>query len=322
MPLDSSQGCHGEIAAYLWGDCGGEMFGVPYQLAQLQQHGLRATFFVDPMFSFALGLPALREIVSLIQSHGQRVELHLHPEWLTDPRCPALPAFKGPLIGEYAQDVQSHLISVARDQLMEAGASPPTAFRAGSWGASSSTLRALARVGIGTDSSLNAHYDDSLADLPGRERMQRVASVHEVTEVPVTRFDDGITRGGRPLSLVGISSAEMRHVLESLERAGEPTAVVVMHSNEFVKTERLWADRPLEPRRLVASRFEKLCRFLAERSERFPTRFITDYAGAVDTLEDSMIVKSSILRTQGRLGRVNTIAVPRRPVRSSERRGT
>ena len=94
VPLPATADCREEIAAFLWGDCNGRQLGLPYQLEVLARHGLRATFFVDPMFSFALGLQPLRDAVNLIQSHGQRVELHLHPEWITDPRSPRVAPFK------------------------------------------------------------------------------------------------------------------------------------------------------------------------------------------------------------------------------------
>ena len=156
VPLSPDNHCTREIAAHFWGEPAGGSFGLPYQLGILARNGLRGTFFVDPMFSFALGLPALRDIVALIQSSGQQIGLHLHPEWLTDPRCPPLPSFKGPMLGDYPEDEQYRLICAARDRLLEAGAASPRSFRAGNWGASMATLRALARAGIITDASLNA----------------------------------------------------------------------------------------------------------------------------------------------------------------------
>lgn len=302
VALDSGYDCRREISAYLWGCCSDGAFGLPYQLDMLRSHGLRATFFVDPMFSFALGLSPLQDIVSLIQAKGQRVELHLHPEWLTDPRCPTLPTFRGPMISDYPEDVQEHLIRVARDRLVEAGARQPSAFRAGSWGADMTTLRVLSRLGIGTDASLNAGYAESLRDIPGRELLQRPFSVNGVTEVPMTRFSDGITRGGRSLSLVGVSFAEMRHALERLYCEGLPEAVIVMHSNEFVKTERLWRARAPEPRRTIRRRFERLCCFLADHKDRYTTRFIANHGVPVAAdLALGPPIKGSLLRTQVRL---------------------
>jgi hypothetical protein len=272
VPLPATADCREEIAAFLWGDCNGRHLGLPYQLEVLARHGLRATFFVDPMFSFALGLQSLRDAVNLIQSHGQRVELHLHPEWITDPRSPELPRFNGPMIGDYDDDSQYRLICVARDRLVEAGAVAPTAFRAGNWGANRTTLRALLRAGIMIDSSLNATHAQSLPDLPRRESYQRPFLLDGVSEVPVTRFEDGVTAGGRPLSLVGVGYLEMRHVLECL------------------KTERINAGKRITPRRLVMRRFEGLCRYLAAHRDRFETRFVADH----DAMADAQAIVPSL----------------------------
>lgn len=275
-PLGASDACLEEIEAYLWGRCAEGHFGLVYQTETLQRYGLMGTFFVDPMFSVALGLPVLRDVVGQITSMGHRVELHLHPEWLTDPRCAHIAAFKGAMLGDYPEAVQSHLLEVAIARLIEAGAERPRAFRAGSWGASRTTLQQLPRLGIRTDSSLNSYYPQSLPDVPHRDG-QSPARIDEVVEMPVTRFDDHRTLGGKPLSVVGVSFRELTHVLEELQRCDASSAVLVLHGNEFVRTENLSKRRKLKPRRLVVGRFERLCRWLAERSDRYTTRAIADH---------------------------------------------
>ena len=301
VPLAADYDCRRELAAYFWGDCAAGRYGLPYQLETLRAHGLRATFFVDPMFSFALGLEPLREVVRLIQDAGQRVELHLHPEWLTDPRCTGLPEFRGPMIGHYPEEVQRALLEIGLARLTEAGADEMKAFRAGSWGARTSTLRAVQAVGLTVDASLNAHYASSLEDLPERLDLQRPSRVGDLIELPLTRFDDGRTAHGRPLSVVGVSIAEATHVLDSLQRAAAPCATLVLHSNEFVRTENLWAGRPLAPRRWIARRFERLCSFLSQHSSRMPTLFVADVAVPEQSARVPALVRSGLARTFPRL---------------------
>jgi hypothetical protein len=301
VPLAASDDCRRELSAYFWGDCAAGRYGLPYQLDTLRAHGLRATFFVDPMFSFALGLEPLREIVRLIQDACQRVELHLHPEWLTDPRCTGLPEFRGPMIGDYPEDAQRTLFEIGLARLAEAGAKEMKAFRAGSWGARTSTLRAVQAVGLAVDASLNAHYAYSLDDLPNRLNLYGPAPVGKVVELPVTRFDDGRTAHGRPLSVVGVSVAEATHVLESLQRVAAPCATVVLHSNEFVRTENLWASRPVAPRRWIARRFERLCSFLSQNSSRMPTHFVADVTALEQPASVQSLVRSGLTRTLPRL---------------------
>jgi hypothetical protein len=87
-PLEPDQDCVRELSWYFYGGESPDARGVPYQLGTLAAAGLKATFFVDPLFSYALGIAPLRDLAALIQKHGQEIGLHLHPEWLTDPRCP------------------------------------------------------------------------------------------------------------------------------------------------------------------------------------------------------------------------------------------
>ena len=47
--------------------------------------------------------------------------------------------------------------------------------------------------------------------------------------------------------------------------------VLVMHSNEFVKTERLWQGKTPTPRRIAVRRFERLCDYLHANRDRFET---------------------------------------------------
>ena len=76
----------------------GDRRGLPYRLETLRRHGLRATYFVDSLFSRCLGARLLDDAVSTIAGAGQEIGLHLHPKWFTDPRCWSLPKFAGPLL--------------------------------------------------------------------------------------------------------------------------------------------------------------------------------------------------------------------------------
>jgi len=302
-PLQADYDCSREVSAYYFGQTRDGEYGLPYQLRVLNRHGVRATFFVDPLFSFALGLNVLREVVQIIESAGQRIALHLHPEWLTDPRCCGLPGFRGPFISQYQEQEQRDLIRAGMRRLREAGADPLASFRAGSWGADTSTLRALRQEGIGIDSSLNAAFGNSLPSLPRRVEKQEPFEHDGVTVFPVTRIDDRVTQRGRPLSVTGTSWSEMHFALRACMRSGRENFVLVMHSNEFVKTERLWHQRPVVPRRMAIGRFERLCGFLEANRDRLTTRTLAPHE--LPRLPDDAspaLARSSILRTAARMG--------------------
>jgi hypothetical protein len=213
----------------------------------------------------------LRHVVGMIREAKQTIGLHLHPEWLTDTRCRGLPAFRGPCISQYSLAEQRELIRRGLERLHESGAPRATSFRAGSWGADVDTLRALAQEGILVDSSLNAASAGSLPSLSGRAALQEPTDFEGVVEFPLSRLDDRVAPWGRPLSVTGTSWSEMRFALESCHEAGRQSIVLVLHSNEFVKTERLWKGRPLTPRWIVVRRFESLCDYLQANRDRFAT---------------------------------------------------
>src|SRR5437899_1087407 len=183
VPLAPATHCERELDAYLFGGDSG--FGLPYQLRVFREAGLKAIFFVEPLFSFALGPDPLGRVLRLIAAHDQEVGLHLHPEWLTDPRCAELPAFRGPFIRQYSEQEQTAMLLAGAGRLRELGAPPVRCFRAGSWGADSTTLRALERAGIEIDSSLNATFPVSFPELAERENLCQPAMHEGAWEFPV-----------------------------------------------------------------------------------------------------------------------------------------
>ena len=94
----------------------------------------------------------------------------------------------------------------------------------------------------------------------------------------------------------------MEFVLNECHRSRQPFATIVLHNNEFARTERMASGRHATRRRLVARRFERLCEFLRANRARFSTVPI------MDTLEASIpngqvpagMPVSSLHRTAGR----------------------
>lgn len=240
--------------------------GVPYQLRVLAHRGLKACFFVDPMPACLFGIDAVKHMVEPILAAGQEVQLHLHPQWLgaaldgtTDTHFE---------LTSYDEAGQRDLLARARDLLVEAGAPPPIAFRAGSYAANDDTLRALASLGIRYDSSHNGghHPWPSAISLPPA---QIAPLAHEgVTEVPVTQISDGAKL--RHLQICAVSSAEIEAALSHAADEGHAAVTIVSHSFEL-------ASRKGLHRNLThVRRFEALCALLADRREELPTAFFSD----------------------------------------------
>lgn len=275
-PLADDQNCARELACYFYGGEGPSKTGVPYQLEVLRRFGLKGTFFVDPLFSYALGPEPLQELLSLIIGQQQEVGLHLHPEWLTDPRCKNLPEFAGPLLSRYSRRDQTRIIKAGLARLRELGGTDVRSFRAGSWGADETTLEILADLGVTYDSSLNPCFQPSFPLLAEKENHTQPFRLGPLWEFPVPYFVDRPPRGKRPLHVCACSLPELRVVLDTAYAEEWFAVVVVMHSFEFVRVDQLPRGKPVTSQRLLANRFEAFCEYVASRPERFEPCFFSD----------------------------------------------
>ncbi|MFM9827137.1 MAG: polysaccharide deacetylase [Sphingomonas sp.] len=264
--------------------------GISYQLALLNRHDLKATFFVCPMPALLYGLDPFRRIIDTIQCAGQRVQLHLHPNWAgakVGDRGRAHSRFE---LIDYSLDEQRALIAGARELLVAAGAASPMAFRAGSYGANGDTLTALAELGFTYDSSHNGSMQPrpSAIDLP---QSQIAPVVHRgVVEVPVTLIEE---RPGeyRNVQICALSATEMRATLDHAVAQNHAAATIVNHGFELANRMGTRANA------VHVRRFEELCMVLDERRDDLPTRHFGDLPTlAVDHHDAPLAPSASRLR--------------------------
>jgi hypothetical protein len=245
------------VAASITGRTAEGEFGVGWQMDVLDRFGLTGVYFVDPMPGLVYGEAVVAAMVEPILRRGHEVQLHIHTEWL-EWANDAPVATRGHNIGDFSFDDQLTLLAFARDLLVRAGAPAPVAFRAGNYGADDNTLRALASLGIGWDSSFNTAYaggdcrialpQDSIDPLP----------LHGLIEIPVAGIED---RPGhmRPAQVCALSATEMRDGLLHAEASGRPAFAIVCHSFEMLSRDRQ------RPNRSVMARFEAMCQTIAEQ---------------------------------------------------------
>jgi hypothetical protein len=149
-------------------------------------------------------------------------------------------------------------------------------FRAGNFGASNDTWRAMAAAGLRVSSSFNLCYLEKscriLWPTPANALFDTRTGVHEL---PVTNFANG--RGSfRHLQVSAVSFPEMRHALMEASRLGLPEVTIVTHPFEyfFIDSD---ADGTGRPNPINIERFRQLCNFLGEH----PDLFVTDTVGAL-----------------------------------------
>ncbi|HXU83673.1 MAG TPA: hypothetical protein VN914_19905 [Polyangia bacterium] len=252
--------------------------GLPLICDELAEAGLEATFFVEPFGSAYFGEEGLREVCQFLRTRGHDVQLHAHPtqrciDWHSrgEPRLPDDMA-------AYGTGMQVAFLRQGLTILERCGVPRATiqAFRAGNFGASNDTWRAMAAAGLRVSSSFNLCYLDKSCRILWPTPQNALFDTHTgVYELPITNFADG--RGHfRHLQVSAVSFSEMRHALLEAARLGLPQVTVVTHPFEYFLLDSD-ADGSGRPNPINIERLRQLCRFLRERADLF----VVDTLGAL-----------------------------------------
>jgi len=297
LPANKTQ-FEAEIAACIYGKTAAGDFGLPYQIEQLNQHGLKATFFLEPLFADRAGNQHLADIVNLIQHNGQEVQLHLHTEWLSEIHDPTIPTHFKQYMHQFTLDEQTALIAKGMRSLQAAGAVDLRAFRAGSYGANRDTLRAAAKNGLSFDSSYNPCYLEKDCQIDLNQTLLQPSRIEGVWEFPVSFFQD-YPGHKRHAQLAACSFNEMKTALLDAWQAGWFSFVIVLHGFELVKNRN--PDTPCLPDKRNIDRFQRLCGFLAEHTDKFCTAtFSTLDTSTIPERNEAKVLRSRIHHTAWR----------------------
>lgn len=274
------QGVSGEdnLRSSVFGICDEGEFGIVYQMERMDAYGLKGIFFVDPMPALAFGTDIVRQIVEPILERGHDVQLHIHTEWLEFIEAQPVGELRGRSIGDFPYEAQVTLLKLARQLLMDAGAPEPMAFRAGNYGASDDTLRALAEIGMAYDTSFNPAYLDDGCDISLPEESTGPAEHEGVTVLPVSGIYESADTI-RHAQVCALSSQEMEAALDHAAREKMPVFNIVTHSFEMLSRDRQ------RPNHVVIGRFEKLCAAIAGHRKIDSATFETE--GLDEFLEEA-----------------------------------
>lgn len=257
----------GAFQQYVYGPTRKGHYGLPFTLAQLEEHGLLGVFFVEPLFAAHFGLAPLAEIVGLLRERGQEVQLHLHTEWVDEAREALLADVSGKrrCLSDFSYPEQRLLIAAGIDFLKRANGEMVNAFRAGGFAFNRDTLKALADNAIQYDCSYNASafgLDSGL--MPGLPIVEPI-ECEGVYEYPMTVFSDG-TSTLRPVQVTACSYPEMEGLLWQALESERKAFVILSHNFELLNQAK---DRPDD---VVVKRFQKLCGFLDRHRDCFRVR--------------------------------------------------
>jgi hypothetical protein len=263
----------GAFRRYIYGPTLKGDYGLPYQLRQLQEHGLTGVFFVEPLFSTRFGPEPLSEIIGLVGEGEHEIQLHLHTEWVDESRKPLLDNITGKkqFLRYFSFEEQTILIQAGAKLIESAGGKSINAFRAGSFGFNKDTLRALAANRIAFDSSYNASmFGQDSGVSPGIPLVEPV-ECDGVYEYPMTVFRSG-NRPLRHTQVTACSFREMEGLLWQALESGRRAFVILSHNFELLNGS---MDRPDD---IVVARFRKLCSFLDRHRDCFRVRGFKDLA--------------------------------------------
>lgn len=269
--------------------------GIAYQLDVFDLYGLKAVFFVDPMPALLWGVEAIADVVGPIVARGHDVQLHLHTEWL------ALAGASNPLgeqtgtnIKDFTFDEQCRLLDYARATLMAAGAPRPVAFRAGNYGANDDTLRALAELGFGYDTSHCPGVAGSACAIGLGSDDRRPLSHCGVIEVPIGCIAS-FGKDLRHAQLTALSSGEVLAAIRHAGSAGIGSFTLVSHSFELLSRDRARINR------IVKHRFERLCAGLAKLGGVTTATYAQDPPSVDQVCSSPSVLPHNVLRSGFRI---------------------
>lgn len=252
---------------YVYGCTPTGEYGLRHQCRVLADHGLRAVFFVEPMFSGRFGIAPLAEIVGVLTDHRQDVQLHMHTEWMDEWPEPLLAGVRGKrqFMRDWSAAEQNCLVGEGLRRLELAGGGRAIAFRAGSFGLSAATLDALTANGVRYDSSYNAAvFGPDSGVSPGRMLVD-VCHQRGVLEVPMTVYWPGIG-ALRHVQIGACSSREIETLLWQALEEERGSFVLLSHNFELLSQDKTRVDP------VVARRFQRLAAFLDRHRDCFAVR--------------------------------------------------
>lgn len=255
--------------------------GLGYILDTLDTHQLKATFFIETCNAAFFGSSPMGEVANDIYSRGHDVQLHLHPAWeiFLKPDWQDYVSKNSPKsalhdnLGQLDHKRQVELIRKGISLFEQWGLPKPVALRAGNLFSGSTTYQAMRETDmlIASNIGMGIH-------VPEEEELHLYTGVHiidGILEAPVTSFCDIALLNfvhTKLATVIGMSFAEMKQLLDKLEARNINPAVFLSHVSEFIQNYTSGAT----PNATVCRRFDSLCHHLSSNRDRFNTRTFSD----------------------------------------------
>ena len=238
-------------------------YGIPLLMDILEEYGFRATFFTEVFCAYLVGFEEVAKVFQQIRDRGHDPQLHLHPVFrFYRDFLQGMPRREIDLMFRLSPKEQLELVREGVGLFCQFNGKPPRAYRAGCYGASEVTLRALRENGVEIDSSYN------LASI-GKSCGFQVAPLNAPTQIeglyefPLTVFRGATSSGHRMLEIHAVSIKEILATVRALQEAGCRDAVLSLHSFSLLKNLGVRYEN-YRPDHIVIRRLRKLCALLSE----------------------------------------------------------
>lgn len=206
----------------IFGQVGGEDWGLKRMIDEFDALQMRATFFLDVYAGNPDDLAEQQRAAELIVARGHDLQLHTHPGPAFDPSRAQ--------IRQYSLAEQEDIIAFGARRLESWIGVRPVLHRAGDWGADHNTLTALARQGFRADFSAspwspNCAYTEDLVRGNGWRRSNGILCGVG------TCYQDRLTGRVRRVDLGGVSFLEAADILV----VGIEPLIMTLHSFSFLR---------------------------------------------------------------------------------------
>lgn len=208
----------------------GENCGLEHILQLANKFNIPVNCFLDIPEALVYGDQYITDIIDLIHKYGQKVYLHLHPDYITGDRNRSF-------LWEYNYEEKKEILRKGFELYKKFLGNSPTCFRIGRYGADEEMYLALNELGISvTDLSYGynnphmCHVDHNIIGT-----MNKAVLFHNQIILPNTRFCGfNLFRKQKALGL-DFSETTLNEYKRVLSKSSLDSLVVTMHSWNFIK---------------------------------------------------------------------------------------
>lgn len=292
--------CHNitQVNKYIWGKVGKESYGINCILEQAKRHQIPINFFFDMCESNRYGDDYSKRIIEEIQSYGQPIYLHLHPNYISgdDTRS---------FLWQYSKEEQKEILRYGFDQYYSMlNTDKCLAFRVGRYGASPDMYESMDELGIRTIDLSYCHNNYKMCHLTENEVKTVNAPTYYNNQIilPNTRFVCFDFLGRKKSINTDLHEASFREIKEVLNKAKVEDIVFTMHSWHFI--DKRFYRKSIRGDKKQIKKFEKIITYCKRHNYEFADIGKVDFDSRIEKMQE---VDSELNLCRGLWGKLKSL---------------